>query len=265
MAPPRRFAARRSLQTRSLLPVIQDDMKATLPICLLAVCTSLATSALAQAPTPASAVPATDKEKLSYALGMDVGGTLKRQNFDLDQPTFLNAVRDGLTGAPPKMTEDETRQVLNDFSKQLQAKRQAQSAAASAAAPKNKKDGQAYLAANKAKPGVQTLPDGLQYKVVKEGSGPTPSASDTVTVKYKGTLIDGTVFDSSDQHGGSATFPVGGVIPGWTEALQKMKVGSKWTLYIPAELAYGDKGAGTDIAPGSTLIFDVELDGIGGK
>jgi FKBP-type peptidyl-prolyl cis-trans isomerase FklB len=236
-------------------------MKPTLPICFLVLCTALAPSAPAQTPTPLT----TDKQKLSYALGMDVGSTLKKQGFDLDSQTFLNAVRDGLTGGTPQMSEDESHQILADFSKQLQAKRAAQASSAKAASPKNKQDGQAFLTANKAKPGVVTLPDGLQYKVIKDGSGAMPTASDTVTVKYKGSLIDGTVFDSSEQHGGTATFPVGGVIPGWTEALQKMKVGSKWQLFIPAELAYGDRGAGTDIAPGSTLVFDVELDSIAGK
>jgi FKBP-type peptidyl-prolyl cis-trans isomerase FklB len=238
-------------------------MKPILPLCFLVLCTALVAPALAQT----SATPSSDKEKLSYALGMDVGGTLKKQGFDLDQETFLNAVRDGLTGTAPKMTEDEIHQVLMDFGKQIQAKRAAaaQAAAGKPADPKVKADGQAYLAANKSKPGVVTLPDGLQYKVVKEGTGPTPTAADKVTVKYKGTLIDGTVFDSSDLHGGTLSFPVGGVIHGWSEALQKMKVGSKWTLYIPSDLAYGDQGAGTDIPPGAALVFDVELVAVGGK
>ncbi len=231
-------------------------MKLALPVSIFLLSAAAAAPAFAQT----SAAPKTDQEKLSYALGMDVGTTLKKQGFDLDQPTFLNAVRDGLTGATPQMSEQESRDVLMAFGKQLQAKRQAQSAAASEASPKNKQDGEAFLAANKSKPGVQTLPDGLQYKVLKEGTGPMPTAADTVTVKYKGSLIDGKVFDSSDaQPGGTLSFPVSGVIHGWTEALQKMKVGSKWQLFIPSDLAYGERGAGTDIAPGSTLLFDVEL------
>jgi FKBP-type peptidyl-prolyl cis-trans isomerase FklB len=224
-------------------------MKPSLPILLLALCAALAAPALAQTSTP----PTTDKQKLSYALGMDVGGALKKQAFDLDQQTFLNAVRDGLSGTP-QMSEEECRKVLMDFSQQLQAKRQAQA-----------DSGKPFLAANKAKPDVVSLPSGLQYKVIKKGTGPMPSATDTVTVKYRGTLIDGTVFDDSEKHGGTATFPVNGVIKGWTEALQKMNVGSKWQIFIPADLAYGDRGAGTDIPPGSTLIFDVELVSIAGK
>jgi FKBP-type peptidyl-prolyl cis-trans isomerase FklB len=234
-------------------------MKHPLPLCLVIVCAALATPVIAQT----AGTPSTDKEKLSYALGMDVGGALRKQAFDLDQAMFLSAVRDGLAGNPPKMTEEESHQILADFGKQLQTKRQAQAANAQAAGPKNRADGTAFLTANKSKPGVVTLPDGLQYKVLAAGSGTSPAATDTVTVKYKGTLIDGTEFDNSEKHGGTATFPVNGVIKGWTEALQKMKVGAKWQLFVPADLAYGDRAMGTDILPGSTLIFDVELDSIG--
>jgi FKBP-type peptidyl-prolyl cis-trans isomerase FklB len=229
-------------------------MKITPTYCSLALCTLFAASALAQSSPSPSAAPASpaasaasSKKNLSYAVGMDVGSQLKKRGLDLDQATFFDAIKDGLAGAPPKLTKEEMHQALVDFAN---ARHQAQSA---------------FLEANKNKPGVVTLADGLQYKVDKEGTGPIPAGSDTVTVKYKGTLIDGTVFDSSEQHGGTATFPVDGVIKGWTEALQKMKVGSKWTLYVPAGLAYGDRGAGTDIPPGATLIFDVELDSIGGK
>jgi FKBP-type peptidyl-prolyl cis-trans isomerase FklB len=209
------------------------------------------------AQTPAA--PKTDREKLGYALGMDVGRRLKAQPLDADQNMLLAGLHDSLTGSQQLMTDDELRATLMAFSKQMQAKMQAQRDAATADSSKNKAAGDAFLAANKTKPGVKTLDDGLQYKVIKEGTGPMPSATDTVTVKYKGTLIDGKVFDSSEQHGGTASFPVGGVIHGWTEALQKMKVGSQWQLFIPSALAYGDQGAGADIAPGSTLIFDVEL------
>ena len=132
-----------------------------------------------------------------------------------------------------------------------------------AAADENVKTGAAFLAANKSKPGVTTLPSGLQYKVLTAGTGPKPTASDTVTVNYRGTLISGKEFDSSYKRGQPATFPVGGVIKGWTEALQLMPVGSKWQLFIPADLAYGDRGAGGDIGPGETLIFEVELLSIG--
>lgn len=219
------------------------------------VCYAISVPAMAQTP----AAPKTDREKLGYALGMDVGRRLKAQPLDADQNMLLAGLHDSITGTQQLMTDDELRATLMAFSKQMQAKMQAQRDAATADSSKNKAAGDAFLAANKTKPGVKTLDDGLQYKVIKEGTGPMPSATDTVTVKYKGTLIDGKVFDSSEQHGGTASFPVGGVIHGWTEALQKMKVGSQWQLFIPSALAYGDQGAGADIAPGSTLIFDVEL------
>lgn len=236
-------------------------MKKCLPLTLLLLSVGLA------APLSAQTAPKTDKEKLGYALGVDVGQTLKRQPFEFDQTQFVNAVRDTMTGAKLQLTDDQVKEVLTNFQKDIQAKQQAQMAQAQAGSKatgdKNKAAGAAFLAANKGKPGVQTLPDGLQYKVITEGTGPMPKATDNVTVKYRGTTIDGTEFDASDKHGGTLNFPVGGVIKGWTEALEKMKVGSKWQLFIPAELAYGDQGAGTDIAPGSTLIFDVELVSIG--
>ncbi len=210
-------------------------------------------------------VPKTDKEKLSYAIGMDIGQTLKKQNIDVDPQFLSGAIKDSLTNVTPQLTDDQMREVLTAFSTQMRAKQAATMAkaqdAAKAAAPDNKKKGADFLAANKSKPGVQTLPDGLQYKVVKEGTGAMPTAVDKVSVNYTGTLIDGTQFDSSK--GTPVTFGVGQVIKGWTEALQKMKVGSKWQVFIPAELAYGDEGTpGGPIAPGSTLIFDVELLGI---
>ncbi len=238
-------------------------MKNLLPLTALFVSLGFAAPLAAQT----SSAPKTDKEKLGYALGVDVGQTLKSQPIDFDTPSFLAAVKDTLTGGQMAMTNDQVKEVLTNFSNQMRAKQQdAQSKASAgnaAGAEKNKATGTAFLAANKAKPGVQTLPDGLQYKVVTDGSGPMPKSTDTVTVKYRGTLIDGTEFDASEKHGGTATFPVDGVIKGWTEALQKMKVGSKWQLFIPSELAYGDRAVGGDIQPGSTLIFDVELVSIG--
>lgn len=236
-------------------------MKKCLPLTLLLLSVGLA------APLSAQTAPKTDKEKLGYALGVDVGQTLKRQPFEFDQTQFVNAVRDTMTGAKLQLTDDQVKEVLTNFQKDIQAKQQAQAAQAEsgnrAAGEKNKAAGAAFLAANKAKPGVQTLPDGMQYKVVTEGTGPVPKATDYVTVKYRGTTIDGTEFDASEKHGGTANFPVNGVIAGWTEALQKMKVGSKWQLFIPADLAYGDKAVSAEITPGSTLVFDVELVSIG--
>ena len=212
---------------------------------------------VSMAATLSAQAPKTDGEKLGYSLGVDVAQTLQKQPIDFDKTQFVNGIRDTMTGAKPQLTDDQVKEVLANFSKDLQAKQAARMGGG------NKQAGTAFLAANKSKPGVQTLPDGLQYKVVTEGSGPMPKATDTVTVKYRGTTIDGKEFDASDKHGGTASFPVNGVIPGWTEALQKMKTGSTWQLYIPSDLAYADQGAGADIPPGATLIFDVTLVSIG--
>ncbi len=224
-------------------------------------------AALAVAPLAASAADApatlkTDKDKLSYSLGMDVANSFMRQNVEVDPAVFARGFADAYAGGPTALTEDEVKAEIMKLQKDLMAKQEAQMKDAAA---KNKVAGDAFLAANAKKEGVVTLPSGLQYKVIKEGTGPTPTADDTVTVNYKGTLIDGTEFDSSYKRGQPATFPVKGVIPGWTEALQKMKVGSTWELFIPPSLAYGEKGAGRFIAPNSTLIFQVELLGIGDK
>ena len=242
-------------------------MKNLLPLIALFVSLGLASPLAAQT----SAAPKTEREKLGYALGADVGSTIKGQGFDIDTPAFLAAVKDSLTGGQMAMSNDQIKEVLTDFTNKMRAKQAAAAGAGGpggaadggAAAAKNKATGAAFLAANKGKAGVKTFDDGLQYKVVNEGSGPSPKSTDTVTVKYRGTLIDGTEFDASEKHGGTATFPVDGVIKGWTEALQKMKPGSKWQLFIPSELAYGDRAVGGDIQPGSTLIFDVELVSIG--
>jgi FKBP-type peptidyl-prolyl cis-trans isomerase FklB len=199
----------------------------------------------------------TNKEKASYALGMNVGTSLHRQSVDIDPDLFAQGLKDAISGKKPLITEEEGRaaltQLQNDVRTQ-QAQRMKEEGNA------NKKAGDAYLAANKAKPGVVTLPSGLQYKILKEGTGPKPTATDTVECNYTGTLINGTEFDSSAKHGGPAKFPVNGVIKGWTEALQLMPVGSKWQLFIPSDLAYGERGTpdGT-IGPNSTLVFDVEL------
>jgi len=171
-------------------------------------------------------------------------------------------LKDALTGGKTLLTDDEARAALTAAQAEVRAKQQEKMQQASA---ENKKEGDAFLAANKAKDDVVTLPSGLQYKILTAGTGPKPAASDTVVCNYRGTLINGTEFDSSYKRGQPATFPVGGVIKGWTEALQLMPVGSKWQLFIPADLAYGDRGAGADIGPGATLIFEVELLSIQGK
>ncbi len=167
-----------------------------------------------------------------------------------------------LPGGKTLLTEEEAQAVMSEMQKQMHEQQQAKMAQA---AEGNKKEGDAFLAANKGKEGVVTLPSGLQYKVLTAGTGPKPTTSDSVVCNYRGTLINGTEFDSSYKRGQPATFPVTGVIKGWTEALQLMPVGSKWQLFIPADLAYGDRGAGADIGPGATLIFEIELLSIADK
>lgn len=199
-----------------------------------------------------------EKEKISYALGMSLGSNWKRNALEPDQVSLevvMQGLRDSLTGAQTRMTEEEMRTTLREFSKFMQAKAQQKQREE---AEKNRKAGAAFLEENKKKPGVVTLPSGLQYRVIREGSGDSPKATDTVAVHYRGRLIDGTEFDSSYSRGQPATFNVSGVIKGWTEALQLMKPGAKWELFIPADLAYGDAGR-PNIPPGSTLIFEVEL------
>jgi FKBP-type peptidyl-prolyl cis-trans isomerase FklB len=193
---------------------------------------------------------------------MSIGLGLKKQGLDksIDSALAVRGMREALAGGKTAMTEDEMKAALQQLRTQFQATQEAKAKEAGSSA---RKEGDTFLAANKAKDGVKVLPDGLQYKVLTDGNGPKPSASDTVTVNYRGTLIDGKEFDSSYKRGQPATFPVSGVIKGWTEALQLMPVGSKWQLFIPADLAYGDRGAGADIGPGATLIFEVELISIG--
>jgi FKBP-type peptidyl-prolyl cis-trans isomerase len=172
-------------------------------------------------------------------------------------PALMQGMKDAMAGSKTLLTEEEARAALMQLQSEVQAKQQAKAAQEGEA---NKKEGEAFLAANKSKEGVVTLPSGLQYKILKEGSGPKPKATDSVVCNYKGTLINGTEFDSSYKRGEPATFPVTGVIKGWTEALQLMPVGSKWQLFIPSDLAYGARGTpGGPIGPNSTLIFEVEL------
>jgi FKBP-type peptidyl-prolyl cis-trans isomerase FklB len=207
-----------------------------------------------------SAAPTNKKDKISYSIGMDIGSNLKRQELDLNADALAAGLKDAFSGGKTKLTQDEVRQVLTDFQQEIQAKMQERT---QQLGEKNKKEGEAFLAENKKKSGVKTLPSGLQYKVITEGKGNSPKETDTVTTNYKGTLVDGTEFDSSYKRGEPATFPVTGVIKGWTEALQLMKVGSKWQLFVPADLAYGPRGAGQVIGPNAALIFEVELVSIG--
>src|ERR1700733_3851021 len=211
---------------------------------------------------PAPLVLKTDKDKQSYAIGMNIGKSIHRDGVDVDPNILLRGMKDALAGGKTVLTEDEAKAVM--LSLQTEVHKQ-QAEKAQLAGEANKKAGDAFLAANKTKEGVVTLPSGLQYKILTQGTGPKPTAADSVICNYRGTLIDGKEFDSSYKRGQPATFPVGQVIKGWTEALQLMPVGSKWQLFVPADLAYGDRGAGPDIGPGATLIFEVELISIKGK
>jgi len=198
----------------------------------------------------------TQKEKLSYAIGMNIGQSMKKDALDIDPAILTRALKDALAGSKPQMTEEEAKAVITTFRNEMIAKKQAEEKKISDA---NKQAGEQFLATNKTREGVVTLPSGLQYKVIKQGDGPKPTATDTVETNYRGTLINGTEFDSSYKRGEPATFPVNQVIKGWTEALQLMPVGSKWQLFIPADLAYGPRSPSPEIGPNSALIFDIEL------
>lgn len=194
----------------------------------------------------------TEKQKFSYAVGVQIGGDLKRNNMDIDARSLVMAITDITSGKSPQLTPEEMQELFSKFQQKQAAKKELEGKA-------NKEEGATFLADNKGKADVVTLPSGLQYKVIEAGSGKQPTATDTVSVHYRGTLISGKEFDSSYGRGEPATFPVNGVIKGWTEALQLMKVGAKWQLFVPSELAYDDRGAGGDIGPHSVLQFEVEL------
>src|SRR5438045_1176553 len=217
-------------------------------ILLSAVALSFAVSVLAEEKPPQLKEL---KDKASYAIGLNVGFNFKRQNVDVNQDAFTAGFKDALSGRKPLMSEQEVRDTMMAFEKDMQQN-------LTETAQKNAVEAEKFLAANKTKEGVKTTGSGLQYKVMKEGSGAQPKATDTVTVNYRGTLTDGTEFDSSYKRGQPATFPVSGVIKGWTEALQMMKVGSKYQLFIPPDLGYGANGQRA-IPPNSVLIFEVEL------
>jgi FKBP-type peptidyl-prolyl cis-trans isomerase FklB len=213
--------------------------------------------------TATKAAPApltTRKQKFSYALGMNIGnglgGNLKKQGVEVDWTIVARGLKDAVAGGKTQLTEEQAQAVLKEVQTEVQKQQQEKT---KAAADKNKSEGDAFLAANKSKEGIVTLPDGLQYKILTAGTGPKPTATDSVVCNYRGTLINGTEFDSSYKRGQPATFGVGQVIKGWTEALQLMPVGSKWQLFIPSNLAYGPRGAGAEIGPDATLVFEVEL------
>ncbi len=196
-----------------------------------------------------------DKHNISYMVGMDLGRSLGQIKEEIDLAVVIQALQASMKGDKTELTQDEAVKVRQDFMQKLQAK---QATKEKEAAEKNKKESEDFLAKNKSKAGVKTTASGLQYEIVKDATGPKPKATDTVKVSYVGTKVDGTKFDASADHGGPATFPVSGVIPGWTEALQLMSVGSKYKLYIPSNLAYADHAPGP-IGPNAALIFDVEL------
>ncbi|MCX7086109.1 MAG: FKBP-type peptidyl-prolyl cis-trans isomerase [Methylococcales bacterium] len=201
-------------------------------------------------------VDKTDKKKVSYGIGVDIGRNFKRLDLDLDLDLLAKGLKDAHAGKKLDLSEDDLRNIMSNYQNELKQK---QLNALKTIAENNKKAGEAFLAENTKKVGVITLTSGLQYKVLTKGEGKVATQDDMVTCNYRGTLLDGTVFDSSASTGKPAMFNVAGVIPGWQEALKLMSVGSKWEIYIPSDLAYGQRGAGRDIGPNSTLIFEVEL------
>jgi len=203
-----------------------------------------------------STILKTQGDRVSYSMGLDIGRMLKMQGVDVDLELVTRGLKDAYTGNQALLTDEEMQEVLTNFKKEFLAKQQE---LAKQQGEKNKREGEIFLETNKKKEGIQTLPSGLQYKVVKTGSGKKPTTTDTVTVHYRGTLIDGKEFDSSYRRGKPATIPVNAVIPGWTEALTLMEEGARWELFIPPNLAYGERSAGRDIGPNATLIFEVEL------
>jgi FKBP-type peptidyl-prolyl cis-trans isomerase FklB len=201
------------------------------------------------------------KDKESYSLGYQFGQYVKSQGVDINLDVYASGIKDALSGKESLMSKEEIRATIKGLQQRVKAEGQKE---LKEKAARNLEEGKRFLLENQKKEGIKTLPSGLQYKVLAEGSGKTPLETDAVTVNYRGTLIDGTEFDSSHQRGQSATFKVNGVIRGWTEALQLMKEGSKWQLFIPPDLAYRERGAGRNVPPNSTLIFEVELLSVGG-
>ncbi len=196
------------------------------------------------------------KDKVSYIIGMEIGKNFKKQSVDVDPDILTRGIKDSISGGKSLLTEQEIQETMAAFQKEMTAR---QEELTKKLGEKNKKEGGVFLAENKKKGEVKTLPSGLQYKVIKAGTGKKPRLTDTVTTHYRGTLIDGTEFDSSYRRGQPVSFPVSGVIPGWTEALQLMEEGAKWQLFIPPNLAYGERGMGGVIGPNATLIFEIEL------
>ncbi|MBA2586616.1 MAG: FKBP-type peptidyl-prolyl cis-trans isomerase [Chthoniobacterales bacterium] len=223
------------------------------PLILLTFSVILAASTLAQDKQTALK---DQKDKVSYSIGLDIGGTFKKQNMDINADVLLAGLKDALSGAKPQLTDEQVKETMTVFSKEIMEK---QTVTNKETGARNAAAGEKFLAENKTKDGIKVTPSGLQYKVLKDGTGPAPKETDTVEVNYRGTLTDGSEFDSSYKRGQPASFPVNRVIKGWTEGLQLMKVGSKYQFFIPANLAYGERGAGQDIGPSATLLFEVDL------
>lgn len=223
--------------------------------------TTTTTVTATTAPAAQMAAPTSSTDKLSYTIGVDMGNSLKAQQLNINPDMLAQGIKDAINGSPLLLTKAQMDKTLQDYQKAFLAKQQQ---AFAAQADQNAKASADFLAKNKTQPGVQTLGDGLQYKVIKAGSGNSPTASDNVTVNYEGTLIDGTVFDSTYKRGKPASFGVSQVIPGWQEALKMMKPGAEWMIYIPPQLAYGKQGVGGPIGPNEALIFKVELISVNG-
>lgn len=244
-------------------------MKATLSIACAALAVVSTVSAQTEPAKPAgeAAAPATTAaapmDKVSYFIGTNIGGNIannfKQQGVEVDLENFLQAIRDQFEGKPSKYKQEELTAAMEAFEKVMQGKQAEMQKAQAAKAGETKAAGAKFLADNGKREGVKTTPSGLQYEVIKQGDGAKPVPTDKVNVHYHGTLVNGKVFDSSVQRGEPITFGVQEVIKGWTEGLQLMSVGSKFKFFIPSDLAYGDAGAGADIGPGETLIFEVEL------
>lgn len=198
----------------------------------------------------------TKKQKISYGIGLDMGRNIRQQEANVDLDALVKGMKDGVSNATPAIPDSELQVLLEAYAKEMMEK---QTAKSKGLGDKNLKAGEAFLAENKTKTGVTTLPNGIQYRILKEGTGPKPTKDKTVVCHYRGTLIDGTEFDSSYKRNEPATFPLGSVIQGWQEVLPLMPVGSKWEAVIPATLAYGERGAGATIGPNATLVFEIEL------
>lgn len=234
-------------------------MKKSLVLIALLFFTFATTACAQEAAESTPAKPESMESRASYAIGMNMGRSMKQQEVPIVLDLLIQGIKDGLAEGETLLTDEEMQNAMQEFQQMMVKKQQEMQASM---ASKNEKAAEEFFAANKDKEGVVTTDSGLQYQVLTEGSGPKPTASDQVTVHYRGKLLDGTEFDSSYDRGQPATFPVGGVIPGWTEALQLMTQGSKWKLWIPPNLAYGERGQGP-IPPGSALVFEVELLSIG--